>query len=70
VQTPLTPEQRRTRDRVESVIRLMAPGLNLILAAGDRLSRIVQPEDAEYYPIRTTLTDGAPKGTPEGSERA
>jgi hypothetical protein len=68
VQTPLTPDQRRTRDRVESVIRLMAPGLNLVLAAGDRLSRIVQPEDAEYYPIRTTLTDGAPKATPEGPE--
>jgi hypothetical protein len=66
----LTPDQRRTRDRVESVIRLMAPGLNLVLAAGDRLSRIVQPEDAEYYPIRTTLTDGAPQVTPKRSERA
>jgi hypothetical protein len=67
---PLTPDQRRTRERVESLIRLMAPGLSLVLAAGDRLSRIVQPEDAEYYPIRTTLTDGAPKATPERSERA
>jgi hypothetical protein len=61
---PLTPDQRRTRDRVEGLIRLMAPGLNLVLAVGERLSRIVEPEDAEYYPIRTTLTDGAP---PEGS---
>jgi hypothetical protein len=55
---PLTPEQRRTRDRVETVIRLMAPGLNLVLAAGDRLSRLVEREDAEYYPIRTSITEG------------
>ena len=54
----LTPEQRRTRDRVETVIRLMAPGLNLVLAAGERLSRIVEPDDSEYYPIRTSLSEG------------
>ena len=50
---PLTPEQRRRRDQVESVIRLMAPGLNLMLAAGERLSRLVSPEDDEYYPVRS-----------------
>ena len=58
---PLTPEQRRTRDRVETVIRLMAPGLNLVLAAGERLSRIVEPEDSEYYPVRSTLAEGEGK---------
>jgi hypothetical protein len=61
----LTPDQQRTRERFESLIRVMAPGLNVVLAAGDRLSRIVQPEDAEYYPIRTTLTDGAPQADPD-----
>ncbi|MEA2474852.1 MAG: hypothetical protein QOE06_2767, partial [Thermoleophilaceae bacterium] len=40
---PLTPEQRRRRDQVEMLIRLMAPGLNLVLGAGERLSRIVAP---------------------------
>jgi hypothetical protein len=55
---PLTAEQRRRRDRVESLIRLMAPGLNLVLAAGERISRIVEPEDAEYYPVRASLPDG------------
>ncbi|MGI9081476.1 MAG: hypothetical protein ACR2FZ_04240 [Thermoleophilaceae bacterium] len=50
---PLTPEQLRTRERVETVIRLVAPALNLVLAVGDRLSRIVEPEDHEYYPPRT-----------------
>jgi hypothetical protein len=57
---PLTPEQRRRRDQVETLIRLMAPGLNLVLAAGDRLSRIVQPQDDEYYPVRTRLVEPEP----------
>jgi hypothetical protein len=50
----LTPSQLRTRRRVESLIRLMAPGLDLLLAAGDRLSRIVERDDPEYYPPRVT----------------
>ena len=54
---PLTPEQRRRRDQVETLIRLMAPGLNLVLAAGDRLSRIVAPQDDEYYPVRPGAVD-------------
>ena len=49
---PLTPSQARTRERVETLIGLMAPALTLVLAAGDRVSRIVQPEDHEYYPAR------------------
>jgi hypothetical protein len=48
----LTRDQLRTRERVETLIRLMAPGLNLILAAGERLSRVVEPDDPEYYPAR------------------
>jgi hypothetical protein len=51
---PLTPGQLRTRERVEGVIRLMAPALDLVLAVGDRVSRIVEREDHEYYPPRTT----------------
>jgi hypothetical protein len=50
----LTPDQLRTRQRIEGVIRLMAPALDLVLAAGDRLSRLVEPEDHEYYPPRST----------------
>ena len=50
----LTPDQRRTRERFESLIRLAAPGLNLVLAAGERLSRMVEPDDPEYYPPRPT----------------
>ena len=54
----LTPDQRRTRERVETLIRLAAPGLNLVLAAGERLSRIVEPDDPEYYPARTQPSEG------------
>ncbi|MDQ2675455.1 MAG: hypothetical protein M3Y34_01480 [Actinomycetota bacterium] len=46
-----TPQQVRTRERFEGLIALAAPVLDLILAAGDRLSRAAGPED-EYYPIR------------------
>ena len=49
---PLTPSQERTKAHFETVIGLMAPALTLVLAAGDRLSRIVAPEDHEYYPVR------------------
>jgi hypothetical protein len=55
---PLTPDQRRTRERVEGVIGLMAPALDLVLAAGDRLSRIVEREDTDYYPARSTPPPG------------
>jgi hypothetical protein len=60
----LTADQLRTRERVETLIRLMAPGLNLILAAGERLSRIVEPDDPEYYPARVEGTDRAPGSSP------
>ena len=65
---PITPEQRRRRDQVETLIRLAAPGLNLLLAAGERLSRLVSPEDDEYYPVRSGLVEpdvGARRESPE-----
>lgn len=51
---PLTPDELRTRERVETVIRLAAPALNLVLAIGERVSRVVEPEDHEYYPPRSS----------------
>ena len=50
----LTPGQLRTRRRIEGVIRLMAPALDVVLAVGDRVSRIVEPEDSDYYPPRVS----------------
>jgi hypothetical protein len=64
----LTPGQRRTRERVETVISLAAPALNLVLAFGDRLSRIVEPEDSEYYPVRSGLTEGESGDRPGPSD--
>ncbi|CAN5180709.1 hypothetical protein BH24ACT23_BH24ACT23_11950 [soil metagenome] len=46
-----TPQQVRRRGRFESAISLVSPVLDLVLAAGDRLSRAVGHED-EYYPVR------------------
>jgi hypothetical protein len=51
---PLTPDELRTRERVETVIRIASPVLNLVLAVGDRVSKLVEPEDHEYYPPRAT----------------
>jgi hypothetical protein len=64
----LTPEQRRTRDRVERLIGLAAPVLNIVLAAGDRLSRAVEPEDSEYYPVRSGLLESEGETTRETRE--
>jgi hypothetical protein len=56
---------------METVIGLAAPFLDLVLAAGDRISRIAEPNDYEYYPVRAgelreelpgeSPTDQAPK---------
>jgi hypothetical protein len=66
---PLTPDQLRTRDRVESVIRLAAPALNLVLAAGERLSKLVEPDDPEYYPPRSGRPEEPPSPARESSPR-
>ena len=55
----LTPGQERNRERVEGLIALMAPALDLVLAIGDRISRIAEPEDHEYYPVRSREDDDA-----------
>ena len=57
---PLTPDQLRTRQRVEDLIRLASPALDLVLAVGERMSKIVEPEDVEYYPPRVTRESAPP----------
>lgn len=62
----MTPAQLRTRGRVEGVIRVAAPFLDLVLAVGDRISRAAEPEDYEYYPVRTgELPERSRKGAAE-----
>lgn len=48
----LTPAQRRRREDVERVIRVAEPFLNLVLAVGERITRVVEREDYDYYPPR------------------
>ena len=67
-----TPEQVRLRARFEGLIGLLAPALDVVLAAGDRLSRIAGPED-EYYPIRPPgerfeLAPATPSAAPDEDE--
>jgi hypothetical protein len=57
---PLTPDQLRMRQRVEGLIRLAAPALDLVLAVGERVSKVVEPEDVEYYPPRVTSESPPP----------
>lgn len=49
---PSTPQQAARAQRVEGLIALVAPLLDLMLTVGDRVSRAVGPDD-EYYPIRS-----------------
>jgi len=49
---PNTPQQQRRSDRVEAVLRVGAPFLDLLLLVGDRVSRIVGPNGDDYYAIR------------------
>jgi hypothetical protein len=51
---PMTAGQLRTRRRVEGVIRVMAPALDVVLAVGERISKVVEREDSGYYPPRVT----------------
>jgi hypothetical protein len=61
---PPTPGQVRTRERIEGVIRLAAPALDLLLVVGDRVSRAIEPQDVEYYPPRLTESQPAPRIPP------
>jgi hypothetical protein len=57
----LTPNQRAWRQRIEAVLGVAAPVLDLYLAAGDRLSRAVERDDLDWVPPRMALS---PSETP------
>jgi hypothetical protein len=60
---PMTAGQLRTRRRVEGVIRLMSPMLDVLLAVVERVSKVVEPEDSDYYPPRVTRPSERPPKT-------
>jgi len=59
----LTPAQTTRRERVESLIAVVAPALDLLLAAGERLSRLAGgPADSE--PLAVHPSDYRPPRLP------
>jgi hypothetical protein len=48
----LTPSQIAMQKRFERLIGTAAPFLDVVLGVGERISRIAEPTDHEYYPIR------------------
>lgn len=51
------------RGRIETAIRVVSPLLDLMLAVGERVSRLLEPDDPAYLPARMQ-SDGesAPRG--------
>jgi hypothetical protein len=58
---PPTPTQLAWRGRIETLIRLARPGLDLVLSAGERLSRVVEPDDLDWTPPRAVSNPTAPR---------
>jgi hypothetical protein len=53
----------RLRGRIETAIRLLAPPLDLLLAVGERVARVLSPADPDYAPARMPSGgESAPRG--------
>jgi hypothetical protein len=50
------------RARIETGISLAAPLLDLLLAVGDRVSRVLGREEPDHVPARVTLGEYARRG--------
>jgi hypothetical protein len=50
-----SPSQIANRRRIEALLRLAAPPLDLLLAAGDRISRVAGRDQVEPEPSRRSL---------------
>lgn len=61
---PPTPTQLVWRGRIETLIRLARPGLDLVLAAGERISRTVEREDLDWTPPRAVSKPASPPRLP------
>ena len=60
----LTSAQRERRRRIERLIGLAAPVLNLLLFAGDRVSRVAGRNEIPPEPARRTLTASGRRAQP------
>jgi hypothetical protein len=58
-----SPPNARLQRRVETVIRLLAPPLDVLLAVGERVARVLAPGDPDYVPVRMRPEgESAPRG--------
>jgi len=58
------------RRRIELAIRLAAPLLDLALAVGERVSRVLDREEPGYVPARMPYEgESAPRGLRSGAPR-
>jgi hypothetical protein len=58
----LTPRQQAARNRIEALIRIAEPALDLVLRAGDRLSRAVQRDELDAPLARPLVADAGRHG--------
>jgi hypothetical protein len=48
---------------VETFIRIVSPPLDVLLAVGDRVARVLSPSDPDYVPARIAPDgESAPRG--------
>ncbi len=51
------------RARLETALRILSPVLDLMLIVGDRISRLLEPDDPNYVPARMHYEgESAPRG--------
>ncbi len=65
----LTPTQLAWRGRIEAGLRLAAPALDLLLAAGDRLSRVVERDDLDAGPVPVAMRASEQRSVEAGERR-
>jgi hypothetical protein len=60
---PASTHNVAVRGRFETVISILSPLLDLLLAVGDRVSRVLEPDDPDYVPARMASGgESAPRG--------
>ena len=65
-----SPSQLARRRRIEALIGLAAPALDLLLAAGDRVSRVAGRGEIEPEPASRSLRAGVRTPLGGGPDRA
>jgi hypothetical protein len=67
---PPSPTQLAWRGRIEAVLRVVEPALDALLAVGDRVSRVLEPGDADAPPpARRIDVPGPPRRVGPPGER-